>query len=51
MVLWSGDPLEPSSEAELMFINGEEQALDQNRPALLRDKYLRTEQSQGEPGQ
>lgn len=50
LVLWSGDPFEPMSQAEVMFIDGQEQALDQNRPALLRDKYLEPAQTQGEPG-
>lgn len=50
LVLWSGDPLEPMSQAEMMFINGEEQALEQNRPALLRDKYLAPAQPEGDMG-
>lgn len=50
LVLWSGDPLEPMSQAEMMFIDGKEQALEQNRPALLRDKYLETVETRGETG-
>ena len=38
VVIWSGDPLEPLSLAETIFINGEEQAPD-SRQFLLRDRY------------
>jgi len=51
LVLWSGDPLEPMSQAEMMFINGREQELDDNRPARLRDKYIVRDQGMGDTGQ
>lgn len=51
LVLWSGDPLEPMTEAEMMFIDGREQDLDDNRPARLRDKYLQPASTQGETAQ
>jgi imidazolonepropionase-like amidohydrolase len=38
VVVWSGDPLEPLSLAETIFINGEEQA-PVSRQFLLRDRY------------
>lgn len=41
VVVWSGDPLEPSSYAQHVFIAGREQDLDRSRPAQLRDKYAR----------
>jgi imidazolonepropionase-like amidohydrolase len=51
LVLWSGDPLEPMSQAEMMFIDGREQELDNNRPARLRDKYIGRAQGMGDTGQ
>lgn len=39
LVLWSGDPLEPSTLAERVFIDGEEQSL-RTRHTQLRDRYL-----------
>lgn len=38
VVVWSGDPLEPLSQATAIFINGQEQALT-SRSLLLRDRY------------
>lgn len=38
VVVWSGDPLEPLSQATAIFINGQEQALA-SRSLLLRDRY------------
>jgi imidazolonepropionase-like amidohydrolase len=38
VVVWSGDPLEPLSLAETIFINGQEQA-PTSRQFLLRDRY------------
>lgn len=40
VVVWSGDPLEPLSQAETIFINGQEQA-PTSRQFLLRDRYAR----------
>jgi len=40
VVVWSGDPLEPLSIAETIFINGQEQA-PTSRQFLLRDRYAR----------
>jgi imidazolonepropionase-like amidohydrolase len=51
VVVWSGDPLEPLSQAEVMFIGGVEQDLAASRPMLLRDKYLTRERQRGEGGQ
>ncbi|MBB5210197.1 amidohydrolase family protein [Microbulbifer hydrolyticus] len=39
LVLWSGDPLEVTSFAELVVIDGEPQSLE-NRSTRLRDRYL-----------
>lgn len=39
IVMWSGDPFEPLSNAEMVLINGIEQSLV-TRETLLRDKYL-----------
>ena len=39
VVVWSGDPLEPLSQAEAVFIRGVEQPLE-SRPLQLRDRYL-----------
>jgi imidazolonepropionase-like amidohydrolase len=38
VVIWSGDPLEPLSDAETIFIGGAEQA-PTSRQFLLRDRY------------
>ena len=38
VVIWSGDPLEPLSIAERIWVNGEEQA-PTSRQFLLRDRY------------
>ena len=38
VVVWSGDPLEPLSLAETIFVNGQEQA-PVSRQFLLRDRY------------
>lgn len=38
VVIWSGDPLEPLSLAETIFVNGQEQA-PVSRQFLLRDRY------------
>ncbi|MES2833648.1 MAG: amidohydrolase family protein [Pseudomonadota bacterium] len=38
VVVWSGDPLEPLSQATVLFINGQEQSLT-SRSLLLRDRY------------
>jgi len=38
VVIWSGDPLENSSAAELVLIDGVQQPLD-NRQTKLRDRY------------
>ncbi|NBB52140.1 amidohydrolase family protein [Rhizobium sp. CRIBSB] len=38
VVVWSGDPLEPLSQATNLFINGQEQSLT-SRSLLLRDRY------------
>jgi imidazolonepropionase-like amidohydrolase len=38
VVVWSGDPLEPLSIAETIFVNGQEQA-PTSRQFLLRDRY------------
>ena len=38
VVVWSGDPLEPLSQATAIFINGQEQSLT-SRSLLLRDRY------------
>ena len=38
VVIWSGDPLEPLSLAETIFINGVEQP-PESRQFLLRDRY------------
>lgn len=51
VVVWSGDPLEPLSQAEVMFIGGVEQDLAASRPMLLRDKYLTRARQRGEDGQ
>jgi imidazolonepropionase-like amidohydrolase len=40
VVVWSGDPLEPLSQAETIFVNGQEQA-PVSRQFLLRDRYAR----------
>lgn len=40
LVLWSGDPLETSTWAERVFIDGEEQS-PQTRQTRLRDRYLK----------
>ena len=40
VVIWSGDPLEPLSDAETIFIGGAEQA-PTSRQFLLRDRYAR----------
>ncbi|MCS6626999.1 amidohydrolase family protein [Roseibacterium beibuensis] len=40
VVIWSGDPLEPLSNAETIFIGGAEQA-PTSRQFLLRDRYAR----------
>ena len=40
VVIWSGDPLEPLSLAETIFVNGREQA-PTSRQFLLRDRYAR----------
>ncbi|HYC74982.1 amidohydrolase family protein [Brevundimonas sp.] len=40
VVVWSGDPLEPLSIAETIFVNGQEQA-PTSRQFLLRDRYAR----------
>lgn len=40
VVVWSGDPLEPLSLAEAVFIDGEEQPMT-SRQFLLRDRYAR----------
>jgi len=39
LVLWTGDPLEVTTLAQRVFINGEEQSM-QSRQTLLRDRYL-----------
>ncbi|MGH8139827.1 MAG: amidohydrolase family protein [Steroidobacteraceae bacterium] len=39
LVLWSGDPLEVTTLAEEVFIDGQEQPM-QSRQTLLRDRYL-----------
>ncbi len=39
LVLWSGDPLEVTSLAERVFIDGQSQPM-QSRQTLLRDRYL-----------
>jgi len=39
LVLWSGDPLEVTSLAERVFIDGQPQSM-QSRQTLLRDRYL-----------
>ncbi len=38
VVIWSGDPLEPLSSAEAVFVRGVEQPMT-SRPTLLRDRY------------
>jgi len=38
VVVWSGDPLEPLSQVEAVFVNGQEQATS-SRQHLLRDRY------------
>ena len=38
VVLWSGDPLEVSSKAERVWIDGVDQPLD-NRQSKLRERY------------
>ncbi|MFC7377658.1 amidohydrolase family protein [Brevundimonas sp. GCM10030266] len=38
VVIWSGDPLEPLSDAEQIWVNGQEQA-PTSRQFLLRDRY------------
>ncbi|WP_417230562.1 amidohydrolase family protein [Brevundimonas sp.] len=38
VVIWSGDPLEPLSQAEAVYIGGEPQAMT-SRQFLLRDRY------------
>ncbi|RZJ87595.1 MAG: imidazolonepropionase, partial [Brevundimonas sp.] len=38
VIVWSGDPLEPLSIAETIFVNGQEQA-PTSRQFLLRDRY------------
>lgn len=40
VVVWSGDPLEPLTLAEAVFIDGEEQPMT-SRQFLLRDRYAR----------
>lgn len=40
VVVWSGDPLEPLSLAEAVYIDGEEQPMT-SRQFLLRDRYAR----------
>lgn len=39
LVLWSGDPLEVTSLAQRVFIEGQQQSM-QSRQTLLRDRYL-----------
>jgi imidazolonepropionase-like amidohydrolase len=39
LVLWSGDPLEVTSEAELVIINGEIVPME-SRALQLRDRYF-----------
>jgi imidazolonepropionase-like amidohydrolase len=39
IVLWSGDPLEVTTLAERVFIQGQSQSM-QSRQTLLRDRYL-----------
>ncbi|WP_122465932.1 MULTISPECIES: amidohydrolase family protein [Brevundimonas] len=39
VVVWSGDPLEPLSQAEAVFVRGVEQPLE-SRPLQLRDRYM-----------
>jgi hypothetical protein len=41
-VIWSGDPLQVSSNAEEVFIDGVQQPLD-NRQTKLRDRYRNLE--------
>lgn len=41
VVVWSGDPLEPLTLAEAVFIDGQEQPMT-SRQFLLRDRYART---------
>lgn len=43
IVIWDGDPLELSSSANQVFIDGVEQPLD-NRQARLRDRYARPQE-------
>ena len=40
VVVWSGDPLEPLTNAEAVFIDGQEQPMT-SRQFLLRDRYAR----------
>ena len=40
LVLWGGDPLEMTSEAELVMINGEQIAMA-SRSLQLRDRYFK----------
>ena len=40
VVVWSGDPLEPLTNAEVVFIDGQEQPMT-SRQFLLRDRYAR----------
>lgn len=46
LVLWSGDPLEVTSFAELVLIDGKPQSLE-NRSTRLRDRYLHPEAGTG----
>jgi imidazolonepropionase-like amidohydrolase len=39
VVLWSGDPLEPLSQPQAVFVRGQQQPLT-SRPLQLRDRYL-----------
>jgi imidazolonepropionase-like amidohydrolase len=38
VVIWSGDPLDPMTAAEMVFIDGVQQPLD-NHQTRLRDRY------------
>jgi imidazolonepropionase-like amidohydrolase len=39
MVVWDGDPLEVTTSAEQVFINGQKQSMT-SRQTQLRDRYL-----------
>ncbi|MEX6634517.1 amidohydrolase family protein [Hyphococcus lacteus] len=39
IAIWSGDPFEPLTDLVALYVNGEEQSLE-NRQSILRDKYL-----------